>query len=625
MSRSRRFQWGTPYLLTDLKEGVFVNEPAVCVGKHDAEKRFPRMCAICGEPLGSEGYDAFFLNGPTGRGIDIVIGKGCIRDRISEKEIRVEQDYSPRITLDRALAEFPDSGRWYGTFLHHCIAKPYARNKNIADKWDGSVLKLPGVRYIMGVIDSLRDGEWTLDAEMILDCGRVDLLATHPEKGTAVFDWKSDQSFETKTEYFRQVNRYMAKLYKEGFRDISGYILWIRDERREYVPFQDVPEINTKVPARIYAPSPRMKCTLNIDMDGGEGIERKRITEYSHHRTYGDEVFFYIRPCELYKHGFEFANFEASPYREGEHSQWFDAEDAEEGLHLRFICGKKRQSFSLKANWKLIRPFKCTLALWRGNKDSYGRFGQLEALSKTDKEGKDYVEFEVSDIRRTLDVSELSHALLIGGERMEGMKTEWEADDLQNGMTIRLPCTMGDSHYGILFDKFVKNRKEVIEKPKPVPEPAEPTCDSDSWEAFYRKRQENGYTPVPEVKGIEQEEPAPQPLDGLLKFDPLNQKYDPAEHQFTPGRIYASGGRYYGIYKRKGPEKYHTAGKVDVAEVDVHGRKISDLEWRHIYMTQTGKEYIYGLSNREWKIYTKDVLEDLAPEGMDIFGDHNDD
>ena len=67
-------------------------------------------------------------------------------------------------------------------------------------------------------------------------------------------------------------------------------------------------------------------------------------------------------------------------------------------------------------------------------------------------------------------------------------------------------------------------------------------------------------------------------------------------------------------------ERYNTVGKVDVAEVDCTGKKISRLEWRHVYTTPRGKEFIYGLTNREWKVYTGNVLADHSPEGIDRYG-----
>lgn len=47
MSRNRLFEFGRPYLLTDLKEGVFFNEPAICVGKKDSDMERPSLCAVC--------------------------------------------------------------------------------------------------------------------------------------------------------------------------------------------------------------------------------------------------------------------------------------------------------------------------------------------------------------------------------------------------------------------------------------------------------------------------------------------------------------------------------------------------------------------------------------------------
>ena len=103
-------------------------------------------------------------------------------------------------------------------------------------------------------------------------------------------------------------------------------------------------------------------------------------------------------------------------------------------------------------------------------------------------------------------------------------------------------------------------------------------------------------------------------------YPEITRTRDPAELSFTPGRIYASGGRYYGIYKRTEAKKANTCGMVDVAEVDYSGRKISKLEWRHIYRTQRGKEYIYSPTNHEWIVYTTNVLVGLSPEGIERYG-----
>ena len=538
----RRFDWGRPYLLTDLKEGVFRNELGVCVYKHDADKEHPNMCAVCGETLGSKDYYTFCLKIPGGGTKDMLIGTGCIRDRIRGKEADVEIGYSPKETLDLATTEFPQSGRWYGTFLHHCIAKPYVRNKENAENWDETILKLPGVRYIMDTIDELRDSGWKLDAEMVLDCGNVDLLATHPEKGTIVFDWKSDLSFDNHEAYIKQINRYMAELYTAGWQKISGYILWVRDRKREYVPFKDVSEITGEIKPRQYVPSQRIKCTLTVDMDGGEKICSKTITEYSHHRTYGDEVFFYIPPCDPWKYGYVFDSFEASPYREEDRPQWFNASDAEEGLRLNFMCSKKRHKFTLTARWK-ERPVP-----------------NIAARTYT---------------------------------------------PINTATSVKPP-------------KIKKPNQE----PKPEQKPSPPQPAPGSWEAFYKSLEEH---PLPVHK---EEETTIEPV-GIICFPELTpypeitRTRDPAELSFTPGRIYGSGGRYYGIYKRTEAKKANTCGMVDVAEVDYSGRKVSKLEWRHIYRTPRGKEYIYSPTNHEWKIYTSNVLSGLSPEGMDMYGRNN--
>ena len=489
---------------------MFCGEVAVCVGKHDSDKERPTICAVCGEPLGASGYYSFCLRIPGGGFKDMMIGTGCIRDRIAEEELDIETGYSPKETLDLAMAEFPQSGRWYGTFLHHCIAKPYVRNKDNAERWDESILELPSVRYIMDTIDELRDKGWNLDAEKVLDCGSIDLLATHPEMGTLVFDWKSDLAFDNHAAYLQQVNRYMAELHAAGMRKISGYIIWIRDRRREYVPFEGAPDVEAVEP-RSYVPSQRIKCTLTIEMNGGSGIRRKTMTEYSHHRTSGDAVFFYIPPCDPYRYGYEFDSFEASPCREGEHPQWFNGDDAREGLRLSFACSKKRHRFTLTAEWKEMQI-------------------------------QDYIMVPHSP--------------------------------KYNGAMARAAQNKG-SVQGTAGDRDASSLPSI---PNP-------------WEAV-----------------------------GAGDLNGMANTYDPAERSFTPGRIYASGGRYHGIYKRTESSRSNARGMVLVAEVDCSGKKISGLEWRHVYTTRGGKEFIYGLTNHEWKVYTSKVFADLSPEGMEIYG-----
>ncbi len=609
MSRNRLFDWGKPYLLTDLKEGLFIDEPAICVGKKDSDMERPTLCAVCGEPLGSTGYYSFFLMGPNGHGKDMMIGGGCIRDRIRSRELDTE-GVNFRDTWNRTIAKFPQSGRWYGTFLHHCIAKPYVRNKNVVEKWDESILKLPGVRYIMKVIDELRDEGWNLDAEMVLECGRVDLLATHPDKGVAVFDWKSDICFDNHEAYIDQVNMYMTELSNAGFRKITGYILWIMKETKENVPFKGFLESFDKAINRSYAPSLPCKCTLNIEMNGGGGIDKKRMTEYSHHRVYGDEVTFFIPQCEPWKHGYDLEYFEASPYREDERPQPFRYAEAEEGLHISFICSKKRHSFNLTAHWKRIRPFDCTLSICPTNYDP-NSYLTLHKMSEIDPEGNDYVNFDVRAINCKLKNKVITHATLAIDPSL-GVKTEWSSEELQDEMKINIPCVDGRSHFRLMIET-----ERIEKKKKSDPQPVA--------NIFEKELPDLPITPntyVSSSVNVDDDwtRQVPESFNSTSYVQKSFTQSDPAEQQFTPGRIYKSGERYYGIYKRKDSDRRNTVGKVDVAEVDIHGKKISNLEWRYVYLTSRRKEYIYSPTDRRWKVYTTDVLVDLAPEDMDRFG-----
>ncbi len=594
MAHNRRFNWGHVYLLTDLKDKVFVDEPAVCVGRKDYDENCPNMCAVCGQPLKSTNYSSFCMRGIDGHFLDVMIGSGCIKERIREKETDI-YDTSPYNALKMAMSEFPTTGRWYGTFLHHCIAKPYVRNKKIIDCWDNSILKLPGVRYIIDTIDNLCDADWSLDAEMRLDCGNIDLLATHPDKGTVVYDWKSDLCFDNVETYRNQINLYMSELNKAGYRRISGYILWIRDKRKEEVPFTGIHLESNSLDARSKTYSFPIKCTLTIEMNGGIGIRKKKMTEYSHHRTYGDQVGFYISLVDLYKPGYELAYFEASPYRDGEREQLIAEYEIENGFWVNFICSKKRRLFNLVAYWKKKRPYLCSVVLKKTVNNRCHTFAFFQSMSKINEEKKDYVELDVSEINRKLENSVITYAIFT--DESKSVKIEWDSKELQNGMKLCVPLINECCHIELEIDVVtkLKKKKETVSESKLLKQNETEFNSKNEYVDFSFISKEIFYPENPEEK-------------------------DFAEMHFTPGRIYESGKKFYGIYKRVESEKPNAVGKVDVAEVDCTGRKISKLTWRHIYTTRCGKEYIYDLTNIEWKIYTKNVLVGLSPYGMDRWG-----
>lgn len=617
MTRNKRFEWGVPYLLTDLKDDVFLDEPAIYVGKKDSDMERPTLCAVCGQPLGAEGYHSFFLMGPNAHGIDMMIGNGCIKDRIDEKRIDIKHDRFMD-TWNAVTSEFPYSGRWYGTFLHHHIAKPYVKDRSVSHKWNDSILGLPGVRYIMKTIDGLRDDGWALDAEVVLKCGNVDLLAKHPERGTIVFDWKSDLSFDNENSYVEQVSRYISELSEQGLQKIQGYIIWIKDEWMQPVLFKGIIP-GTDAVSNHEAHCPSIKCTLSIEMDGGDGIDKKKITGYSRHHPYGNEVSFFIPPCEPTKYGYDFRYFDASPYREGEYSQPFDINDANKGFHVSFICSKKRRSFSMTAHWKRIGPLECILNVHHRFQNSERIFTICE-WSKIDDEGNEYVEYELSEINKHLLGFTIEHATILNDGRFTGLKTEWDSEELDGNMIIHLPCIDERSDFNIIIETK-------------IPEKRNKTSTSG------KNRQNTTHQPVSSDRYLEKSPPcivsAPSDnIDSDYPFSPLfgniNQSSNchdsystviSAVRHFTPGHVYKSGGRYYGVYKRLDSERVNSCGKIDIAEVDSNGKKISNLEWRHVYTTRGGKEYVYGLTNREWKIYTKDVLIGIVPSDIDRFGE----
>lgn len=619
MSRSRRFKWGESYLLTDMGGDVFHKEPAIYVGKKDSDMERPTICAVCGQPLGSEGYHTFFLMGPNGRGRDMMFGNVCIKDRIQEKHIGIQGE-NPRDTLERVTEIFPECGRWYGTFLHHSVAKPYVRDKEVMKKWNESILKLPGVRFILKTIDDLRDEGWELDAEKILECGNVDLLATHPEKGTLVFDWKSDISFLNKDAYIEQIHRYMSELSRAGIQKISGYILWIRNGEREYVSFNGISEPSNETSIRSRTHLQPIKCTLNIDMDGGEGIRKKKIVGYSIPGTTGDVVTFYIPPCEPFKEDYEFTHFEASPYNETDRwGQSFNKNDLENGFRVSFVCSKKRHTFTLTAHWNRVAPLKCSLEVYQNNDN--GSFN-LYASSEKDENGVEFVTFRMYDVNIRLGNREVSYLTLINEDLPVGTRSEWAFDDLSDHKSINIPCS--DEHCN--FKAIIETKpRRMIEKKSVKKESNQISSTRPSEQDIdYSSSQQTVFDMPTSVLPLDSNY-----IDNVSESTFLHTsdhqsyaiwEYDDAEYHFTPGRIYESGGRYYGIYKRLEHERPNTAGKVDVAEVDCDGNKISNLEWRHIYITRGGKEFIYGISDLGWKIYTKNVLLDISPKEMDRFG-----
>lgn len=579
---NERFQWGTAYFLTDVKESVFVDEPAVYVGKKDSDMKHPTICAVCGEPLGAKGYATFCFKGPE-RCIDMMIGNGCIKERIKEEMIEICET-SPYKTIKRIAEDFPQTGRWYGTFLHHHIAKPYVRNKDVSEKWNDSIVNLPGVRYIMDIIDELRNDGWNLDAEMRLDCGNIDLLATYPERGTIVFDWKSDLCYDNHQEYIEQIERYMSELSEAGWNNISGYILWIREKKKEYVKFTG--NQRTDKSNAVHLNHSSYRCKLAIQMNNGEEIRNK--TSESHHRIYGDEVSFHIPPCEPSRNGYEFCCFEASPYREGEHEQLFNMEDAMKGFWINFICSKKRHSFNLTATWKKIRPYPCRIEIIKMVNNRTTHVGFIDVMSKIDENDKDYVDLKISRIYNLLDGLTLEKMALIDETTNEN-KMEWESEELHEGMRIRIPDIDGKNHFTI----------SVATKSKPK------VKDKDSIES----RKSTEYSALCQLPVENHKEQQHNELNTLPAF--IHSDHDVAKIYFTPGYAYQSGSKLFKIIERIASDKPNTYGQIYVIETDSKGTKLCNPDWRYIYHTSNGKEFFYGISNHKWMVYTSGAIPDL--------------
>ena len=604
MSRSHRFENGEPYLLTDMKEEVFNNEPAVFVGKYNSYMKSPTICAVCGQPLGSEGYSTFCLLRPKGQQY-MMIGNGCIKDRIIEEHIDLEvgnhKDWWGK--WNELVRKFPDAGRWYGTFLHHSIAKPYVRDKNVAETWDNTLLDLPAVRFIMEVIDDLRDEGWSLDAEKVLDCGRIDLLATHPDRGAIVFDWKSDRCYDSVEQYKAQINKYMTELHNMGEQKITGYIIWIREEKKEPVLF-DL-SAGSFGGSRIapYMPREHFKCTLSIDWGDEHIVHRKRkkkLTEYSQYTLYGEEVAFFLPPLPwTTDERYTLKYLEASPFEEGGRPQLFNLADLENNIPIRFLCSKKRHLFNITAYWELKHSFVCRLGCI--SEDQHHSLPiTLKCMSQTDADGNHYAEFEVSEINQRLKDRTITYAALnINASSFGENKAVWTSDELQDGMKIHIPCIDNECSW------LMKIRTVSNTEPKLDPGKDGATITSDYTDASpFKFDWAWTYSPDEQFQ---------------ITLDPVCH-FEDAEFAFTEGCIYKSGNRYFGIYRRKAAEEYDVYDRVNVAEVDVQGRKISDLVWRRIYTTKSGKEYIYGITNHKWKVYTSNVLAELSPEGMERFG-----
>lgn len=485
---------------------------------------------MCGQPIGAEGYHTFYLGLPDGKGRDMMIGSGCVRDRIRAEEVDAPGEGFMDI-WHSVQGKFPTSGSWYGTFLHHCIAKPYVRDSSVAKRWDESVLGLPGARYVMGLIDQLRDEGYALDAEVSLDCGQVDLLATHPEKGDVVFDWKSDVRFDNHGEYVAQVSRYLSELRDSGHGDIMGYIVWVRDGRLEPVVLSESETHGEETPTERRAPSAPVSCSLTVDLDGGEGVRGIRRTAQSRRRAYGDEVSFYFQPGRPEKTGYEFLSYEASPYRVGGALQAFDGSDADGGFSVSFICSEKRRAFRISAQWKKVRPAKCRLLVFSEYMEC-----ELSArpLEYTDDGG--VVEFDVDEINGLLG-GRVTYARIEGDLETEGAKKRRSEDELHPGMKIRLPFTDESTTFMMTVRAKRAERKTIRKDPAPV-----------GTEAVRLTA-----------------EPLPEPEMRLVDWMVPASDYDPAENMFTPGRIYKSSNRYFGIYKRRASDRNNAIAKVDVA------------------------------------------------------------
>jgi len=70
-----------------------------------------------------------------------------------------------------------------------------------------------------------------------------------------------------------------------------------------------------------------------------------------------------------------------------------------------------------------------------------------------------------------------------------------------------------------------------------------------------------------------------------------------ARGKFTPGCAYIAESPCaisYAISDRIGPKEPNTAGMVFVAEMNRFGKRTTSPEWRHVYLTQAGAEFIYG-------------------------------
>ena len=208
--------------------------------------------------------------------------------------------------------------------------------------------------------------------------------------------------------------------------------------------------------------STKTRCTLRIDMNGGEGVRRKNLTiETPDFRP--EIATFYVKPSKPSKHNYEFDCFEAPPCREGDRPQYFSREDAEKGFHVSFVCSKKRRSFVLTAKWKIIRPFVCSLKVTQ--RTDWGDMSFLvSSFSKIDDNGEDYVEFDVSEINGRLYKGTIVHASLVDCVMPAGNRSEWSSEDLQEGMKMRMPCIGERSEFTILVE--TKAAKIVESKAK---------------------------------------------------------------------------------------------------------------------------------------------------------------
>lgn len=593
------------------------------LGRFDSTNDVPSICAMCGEPLIGERYHLFRFGINSTEHHDMMFGHGCMKNRIIAFPLNLVSNSDENVWV-QLYERFPNAGRWYGTFIHHHIAKPYSQNQSIKEKWSENLLELPGVRCIISTIDCLINEGYSLHAEMKLESGIADLVCIRDDS-IVVIDWKTDIDTENLETHKKQISNYMLDLCNDNrSTPVRGYICYIREGKAEPVHITSsellglTPHENVDVndDGSIIEIGEPVECKLTIDMDGGEGVRRKIRKETETIKRYGTEVTFWVRAYNPYKEGYEFQCFKCDPYRAGQCERYFYMEDLKKAIPISFITGKRRHTFRMKAVWKKVRStYCCYLKVPITDKINETLFSKSCIEDETDS-----VNFSINDILSICLNSDVECLTVVSENPSDNMILKWTSDELKELEYITIPCSEDNNSFraNVLF---LKKRDIQSDSTKKVN-----TSDKKqkgTWTEYYEKIGKNIETPkksipcslidtrvvgssVFPIGRMFPSDTADTPQE-LSMFPPscVGVSHDSCLNGFMVDKIYYSGKNRYRIINRE--EHSHKSGahaRVQVIKINYYGNPVSEPRWMNVYRTPVKHtEMIYDPMDKNVKVY----------------------